>query len=1224
MDAGRCMLYGRGRLSGQGMNRVLGFLIRILVIMLILALLGGAGWLLHNYCGWTWQSVAALGLALAAVVIAGITLRYFHYKSREKRFLKRMVEHDNPSLSSQSDDESVAKLRDRWNAGIKALESSVLPDHGSAIYSLPWFMLFGESGTGKSTAVLHSRLGTYSGWMDASSTKPTSTRNCDWWFFKNAVVIDTAGHYAVPQGNGDSREWQEFVSLLAAYRRKEPLNGLILTLSTEQLQRGQESLILYGHNLRVGIHTLARAMGASFPIYILVTKVDRILGFNELGALLSNEECHQALGLLNPETGAEGHLDTMAFLEKALAHTSQRLQDLSMLFCTDARQNASRIAAMPAELAKYFPAIRAFTEAVFAPGYYDKPQSLRGIFFSSGRQEGAVTSGILSGLATFKDRSWSLPDTSKSLFLRDFFSCILPKDRPLSDIADRWLSRQSFRRYRPYMCYLIFMLLLCSFFTLSFRIHMDDMQQRQKSIPAAVTLDPNLNKRVESLSVVADTIQAFEKDVHEHRFLKPGRVQSQMVLDSLKHNYVAWVRPDLIFPETDKLDQDLAAMPRDKARHFLVSLCDYNSWLNTIFDRVRTGSDLPPVSDQMDVMLNDLEEYLPYCSMYLRNVLASYARWENPQIRDTILADKSSTLNAYMHVLGTNLDWLTEWLNTRPGVEPVRLTSFWPKGPAEPFVPPAYTVAGFTRMEAILTRLRDTVEDNQNFSVIEEQYRNDYADALRASWWQLAEAFPLALQSNISRDSWSRLNLVMAGYDNPYYSFLAAMAQAFKKVADKGRPNMEDTLILAFADLVAYQKQGNAPGTLNQKIQQKKEEFTASLSEKHAQHLHDRIYASKELAAYHDALADLRQNTETSPKAMAMMATVFKGGSESSATALVKAIQAAEQIQLHTCTTFREHEAFWRLIKGPLAWYTYMAVIRSACELNASWNSTVINPITMMPQESVLDMIYDEQSPINKFIQGPCQPFLSMAQGSFAPATWNGLRFPLKQEFLSFLDQKSNPAYKAKEKYVVGITALPVNVNDMAAKPHRARLRLECGDQTQILDNYNYEVSTKFTWEPAICGKVSLEFTFDTQTVTTTWEDEWAFQTFLKDFSGGEVLLTPEDFPGQEEALKELDVREIRVRYSLSNVNDALMAERTPTTPLPAEAAMCTDKWDENIVFSNFASWNSELPLTVHPKDRKDGRDSKKGKKKKTVQPVLPQAGEDAQGAQQPATRSAR
>lgn len=1187
------------------MNKVLGYIIRILAIVLLLALLGGSGWLLHYYCDWTWQSVAALGLVLLAVVIVALMLRHFQYKRREQRFLRRIVEHDNPRLATQTDDENMARLRHRWRTGIRTLEDSVLQDKGSAIYSLPWFMLFGESGSGKSTAVYHSKLGTFSGWTDASSSRPASTPNCDWWFFKKAVVIDTAGHYAVPvNGEHDTREWQEFVRLLAAYRRKEPLNGLILTLSTEQLQRGQEGIISYGRTLRNGIHTLARAMGASFPVYILITKCDRILGFNELGAILPGEECNQALGLLNPESGAGEHCDNMAFLEKALAHTSQRIQDLSMLFCAETRQNASRIAALPAELAGLFPGIRAFTEAVFAPGTYDETPGLRGIFFSSGRQEGDVTSAILSRLATFKDFAWPLPATNKSLFLRDFFSCILPKDRSLSDIADRWLSPQSFRRYSPYMFFLLFMLVLCSYFTLSFKIRMEDMEARQKSIPSAVTLDANLNKRVESLSVAADTIQAFEKDVMDQRFLMPGKSQSQKLLESLRHNYVAWVRPNLIFPETDRIDQALLVMPKDKARHFLVSFCDYNSWLNSIFESVRTGSALPPVKDQMDDMLADLEEYLPYSSVYLRNVLASYARWESPAILSTVFADKSSTINAYMHILGNNLDWLTEWLNLRPGLKAVRLTTFWPKGPQAPFVPPAYTVAGFERMEAILVRLRDTTEDSRAFSVLEDQYRNDYANALRASWWKLAEAFPIALQNNISRDSWSKLNLAMAGYDNPYYAFVQSMAQAFRKVADKGSPSIEDSLVMDFADLIDMQKKGDKPETLDKKLLHKKEELTASISEKHAEHLHNRAAASRELAEYHAALEELKKNIETLPKAMAMMQTAFRGSSETSSTALVKAMQAAGQMQIHTCDAYREHDDFWRLIKGPLAWYTYMAVIRSACELNDTWNTAVLNPITMMPQESVVDMIYDDQSPINKFVQGPCQPFLSMMQGNFAPATWHGLRMPLKQEFLAFLDQRNDPGRKAKEKYVVGITALPVNVNEMAAKPHRARLRLECGDQSQILDNYNYEVSTRFTWEPAVCGKVSLEFTFDAQTVTTTWEDEWAFQTFLKDFSGGEVLLTPEDFPGQEEVLRELDVQEIRVRYKLSNVNDALAAERTPTTPIPAEAAMCTDKWDENIVFSNFASMKNELPLTVHSRDS-----SKKGKKKKTVKPDMPQTG---------------
>ena len=1187
------------------MNRVMGFIIRTLLIVLVLALLGAGGWLLYTYCGWTWQELLALSLGLLVLVLAVALVRHFYYKRREQKYLRHMVEQDTPSLSAKSNDSNIARLRESWRTGIQTLENSLLPDQGNAVYSLPWFMLFGESGTGKSTAVMHSRMAALAGANAATAQKPASTRNCDWWFFKNAVVLDTAGHYAVPvNGESDEREWQEFVRLISAYRQKEPLNGLILTLSTEQLERGAESLTAYGHNLRKGIHTLSRAMGAHFPIYILVTKVDRILGFNELGSLLTEEECHQALGLLNEKNETTVSTDSRAFLEKALGHVRQRLQDLSMLLCEKNRQDASRILALPEELSRCFPGIRAFADAVFAPSSYDKTPNLRGIFFSSGSQSGAVSSSLLADLETFKDVSWAQPGTNKSLFLSDFFSCILPKERPISDIADRWLSRQSFRRYVPYLFFLLLLLVLNAYFTVSFKIHMNNMQMRQKNIPVAVPLDANLNKRVDSLSVAADTILAFEKDVADQSFLIPGRRQANAVLDSLKHNYVNWVRPDLIFPDKDKVDQTMTVLPPDKSRNLLVSFCDYTTWTSTIFDGVKTGAELPEPRDQMDPFLANMEEFLPYSSVHLRNVLVNYAKWENPHIRDTVTADKSSSINAFLYILGSNLDWLTDWLNQRPTLKPVTLTNFWPAGPNAPAVPPAFTVDGFKRMESILERMNAAINEKENFGVLAQQYRTKYADELRAAWWNLASAFPIGLQNNISRDSWTLLNVSMSGYDNPYFSFILAMADAFKLVENWGTPTMQDSLVLAFAEVLKFQKQNDSPNTLNKTIQAKKEEFAAKISEKAAQALQDRAAASAELANYHKALLDLRQSTETMPKALTTMSSVFKGGEEAAGTALIKAMQSVESLQIQATGTNKKQDEFWRLIKGPLAWYTYIAILRSATELNTIWESVVLNPLTLMPQDSILEMLYDEQSPVNKFAQGPCQPFLSMTQGKYLPASWKGLRYPLRPEFLEFLDQGLNPANKAQEKYTVNITALPVNVNDMAIKPHRARLRLDCGDKSQILDNYNYEVSTSFTWEPAVCGRVSLEFTFDKQTVTTTWEDEWAFQTFLKDFSGGEVLLTPEDFPGQEDVLQELDVKEIRVRYAIRNASEALMATRTPLVPVPAEVANATDAWDNNSL-SNFSSLLlNDLPLTVLPQsklyDKKKGKAVQKGARQQT------------------------
>ena len=83
-------------------------------------------------------------------------------------------------------------------------------------------MVIGESGSGKTTAIESARLS--SPFAEVSRTSGISgTRNCDWWFFEQAVLIDTAGRYAIPVDEGrDKEEWQNFLSLLAKFRNREP------------------------------------------------------------------------------------------------------------------------------------------------------------------------------------------------------------------------------------------------------------------------------------------------------------------------------------------------------------------------------------------------------------------------------------------------------------------------------------------------------------------------------------------------------------------------------------------------------------------------------------------------------------------------------------------------------------------------------------------------------------------------------------------------------------------------------------------------------------------------------------------------------------------------------------------------------------------------------------------------------------------------------------------
>ena len=63
------------------------------------------------------------------------------------------------------------------------------------------------------------------------------TRNCDWWFTDEAVLLDTAGRYTTQESDreADAAAWQGFLDLIKRFRPRRPLNGALVTLSVSDL-----------------------------------------------------------------------------------------------------------------------------------------------------------------------------------------------------------------------------------------------------------------------------------------------------------------------------------------------------------------------------------------------------------------------------------------------------------------------------------------------------------------------------------------------------------------------------------------------------------------------------------------------------------------------------------------------------------------------------------------------------------------------------------------------------------------------------------------------------------------------------------------------------------------------------------------------------------------------------------------------------------------------------
>ena len=101
-------------------------------------------------------------------------------------------------------------------------------------------------------------------------------------FTDEAVLLDTAGRYTTQDSDAsaDSAGWAEFLNLLTKYRKRRPLNGVIVTLSAADLmtQTAAEREANVSA-VRRRLDELNRNLKVRLPIYVLVTKSDLVAGF---------------------------------------------------------------------------------------------------------------------------------------------------------------------------------------------------------------------------------------------------------------------------------------------------------------------------------------------------------------------------------------------------------------------------------------------------------------------------------------------------------------------------------------------------------------------------------------------------------------------------------------------------------------------------------------------------------------------------------------------------------------------------------------------------------------------------------------------------------------------------------------------------------------------------------------------------------------------------------
>lgn len=279
------------------------------------------------------DTALARGLALAVVWALGL-LRLVWALLRRRRLNAALVKGMAAGPSAAAQEEAV--LQERFSQAIALLKTAPgakkgLLGSGSSLYELPWYVFIGAPGAGKTTALLNAginfplteKLG------QASVRGVGGTRNCEWWFSDEAVLIDTAGRYATQDSDKDTdaAAWDTFLGLLRRARPRRPINGVLLTVSVQDLlalppdQRKEQAARLRGR-----MQELQQRLGVKVPVYVLVTKCDLLAGFNETFGSLGKEERDQVLGFTFPLSTQPGE-EVMTNFGSEFASLEKRLRE---------------------------------------------------------------------------------------------------------------------------------------------------------------------------------------------------------------------------------------------------------------------------------------------------------------------------------------------------------------------------------------------------------------------------------------------------------------------------------------------------------------------------------------------------------------------------------------------------------------------------------------------------------------------------------------------------------------------------------------------------------------------------------------------------------------------------------------------------------------------------------------------------------------------------------
>jgi hypothetical protein len=303
------------------------------------------------------------------------------------------------------------ELRSSFRRAVRLLHSYVTGRDFR--YRVPWFLMAGESDSGKTTLLQGN--GTNLSAEEGAEASPL----VNWYFFNEGVVIDVAGDFVLRNdGTANHRGWNTISRLLVKHRPRRPLDGVVLTIPASDLcsddpdlknerrfRLEQKATCLYKK-----LWQAQRILGMRLPVYVLITKCDELPGFTSFCEQLPDRLQTQMLGWSNDRTLETSYNPDL--VPEALTSLYRHLSALQFEIYTEREhiENADDIFLLPSAVDSMRGPLQVYLDVLFKQSAYHEPFFFRGIYLC-GEPPGEL---LLETAEADKDTNWTEPFAIKA------------------------------------------------------------------------------------------------------------------------------------------------------------------------------------------------------------------------------------------------------------------------------------------------------------------------------------------------------------------------------------------------------------------------------------------------------------------------------------------------------------------------------------------------------------------------------------------------------------------------------------------------------------------------------------------------------------------------------------------------------------------------------------------------------------------------------------------